>query len=185
MARGQSLRPLRARLRKPIQSLVTITIPLACVCGDFFDSHSQPRMRSDGSLQEPIATPRGGICWGWCDQTCAEFRPVLIDRTSHAWEAVIAQANELNLPHHFACDLYRDWQCLTADDAPEVFIWSAYESGTDLLYGNDVLTSFCAIPRTASDRRWFVWDGLSLRSVDRDDVHRRFCDANASRAISA
>ena len=142
-------------------------------------------MRSDGSLQQPIATARGGICWGWCDQTCPEFRPVLIDRTSHAWEAVIAQANELNLPHHFACDLYRDWQCLTADDAPEVLIWSAYESGTDLLYGTDVLTSFCAIPRTASDRRWFVWDGLSLRSVDGDDVYGRFCDAIASRAISA
>jgi len=77
------------------------------------------------------------------------------------------------------------WQCLTAEDAPEVFIWSAYDNGTDLLYGNDVLTWFTAIARNAKDRRWFVWDGLSPWSVDIDEVYRRFCDANAGRATSA
>jgi hypothetical protein len=107
-----------------------------------------------------------------------------MDNTSHAWDAVIAQANELNLPRHFACDLYRDWECLTADDAPEVFICSAYDNGTDLLYRNGALMWFNAIARNAKDRRWFEWDGLSLWSVDIDEVCRRFPDANAGRAIS-
>lgn len=164
---------------------VTIIVPIACVCGDFLDSHSQPTKCTDGSVRQPIRTAHGGICWGWCDQSCPEYRPMPMDHTSPAWSAVFAKANQLNIPQHFTCDLYRDWQCLTADDAPQVFIWSAYDNGTDLLYGTDVLTWFTAVARNARDRRWFVWDGLRLWSVDMDEVYRRFCDANAGRAISA
>jgi len=38
-------------------------------------------MWCDGSVREPIKTTHGGIRWGWCDQTCPEFRPVPMDRT--------------------------------------------------------------------------------------------------------
>jgi hypothetical protein len=77
---------------------VTIIVPLACACGDFVGSHSQPRMWRDGSVREPIKTTHEGICWDWCDQTCPEFRPVPMERTSSAWLAVLAKANQLHIP---------------------------------------------------------------------------------------
>jgi hypothetical protein len=159
---------------------VTIIVPLACVCGDFVDSHSQRRMWSDGSVREPIKTTHGGICWGWCDQTCPEFRPVPMERTSSAWVAVLGKANQLRMPEHFASDLYRDWQRLTADDAPRVFIWSPYQNGTDLLYGPDVLCWLnAAVARTREDRHWFVWDELTLQPDHIHDIYRRFGEARA------
>ena len=158
---------------------VTIIVPLACVCGDFVGSHSQPRMWSDGTAREPIKTTHGGICWGWCDQTCPEFRPVPMDRTSSAWVAVLAKANQLHIPQHFACDLYRDWPRVTADDAPPVFIWSPYQNGTDLLYGPNVLWWLNAVSRTSKDRHWFVWDGVTLQPDHIHDIYRRFCEVSA------
>ena len=102
-------------------------------------------------------------------------------RTSRAWSAVFAKANQLNVPQHFTCDLYRDWQLLTAEDAPGAFIWSPYENGTDLLYGPSVLSWFNSILHSRKDRRWFVWDGLRLQSADEPAVYRRFCQAIAQR----
>lgn len=134
-------------------------------------------MWSDGSVREPIKTARGGICWGWCDQTCPEFRPGPMNRTSSAWVAVLGKANELDMPQHFACDLYRDWQRLTAADAPQVFIWGPYQNGTDLLYGPGVLSWLNAISRTSNARQWFVWDGLTLQSDCIHAIYRRFCRA--------
>jgi hypothetical protein len=154
---------------------VTIIIPLACVCGDFLGSHSQPGTRSDGSVRAPIKTRQGGTCWGWCEQTCHEYRPVPWDRTSPAWVAVLARANELDMPQHFACDLYRDWQRLTAPDAPQVFIWSPYQNGTDLLHGPDVLWWLNAISRNDKDRQWFVWEGSTLQPDHIQRIHGHFC----------
>ena len=161
--------------------LVTIIVPIACVCGDFLDSHSQPGKRNDGSLRQPIRTVHGGICWGWCDQSCPEYRPLPMDRTSPAWSAVFAKANQLNIPQHFACDLYRDWQLLTAEDAPGVFIWSPYENGTDLLHGPNVLSWLNSMLHTSKDRRWFVWDGLRFQSADELGVYRTFRHGIAQR----
>ena len=62
---------------------------------------------------------------------------------------MLGKANQLHIPQHFACDLYRDWQRLTAADAPQVLIWSPYQNGTDLLYGPDVLCWFNAVSRLA------------------------------------
>jgi hypothetical protein len=144
---------------------LSITIPLACVCGDFVGSHSQARICSDGSVREPIKTAHGGICWGWCEQSCPEFRPVPLDRTSSAWVAVLGKANQSHMPQHFDCDLYRDWQRLTAADAPHVFFWSLYQNGTDLLYGPDAQWWLNAVSRAGKDRHWFVCVSTSSTST--------------------
>jgi hypothetical protein len=94
---------------------------------------------------------------------------------------VFAKANQLNIPQHFTCDLYRDWQLLTAENAPQVFIWSPYENGTDLLYGPNVRSWLNSLLHISKNRHWFVWDGLRLQSADEPAVYRRFCQAIAQR----
>jgi hypothetical protein len=92
----------------------TILFEVACICDDFPASHQHGT----------------GPCMGWCDQTCQAYRPVLLDRTSPAWEALLAEACRVAWPEHFACDLFRDWQLLTQDNAPDAFVWALRRLGT-------------------------------------------------------
>jgi hypothetical protein len=69
-----------------------IAFEVACSCDDFAASHRQGI----------------GPCMGWCDQTCRAYRPVPLNRTSSAWDALLAEATHVKWPEHFTSDLFRD-----------------------------------------------------------------------------
>jgi hypothetical protein len=145
---------------------MTLIIDIACDCGDFKSSHG-----------------RFG-CAGWCYQTCQEFRPQTMDRTSKQWESVLAEAERLDMPRFFTGDLFRDYQCLTSTDAPAAFVWGVRNTGTHLFWEIDGLARWLeAIARVNPDQRWYFWNGERLRAGDTTTVHRRLKDALANRRI--
>ena len=108
----------------------TLNFDVACLCGDFLASHSQGYTLSDGTVKEPLFNHKGGICSGWCDQTCAAYRPVQLTRTNPAWQAVLAKATEVRMPEIFTGDLFRDWERLCGDKPPEFgFVWGVRTTG--------------------------------------------------------
>jgi len=142
----------------------TLNFDVACLCGDFLASHSQGYTLSDGTVKEPLFNHKGGICSGWCDQTCAAYRPVQLTRSNPAWQAVLAKATEVRMPEIFTGDLFRDWEKLCGDEPPEFgFVWGVRTTGTEtLMLGADgALGWLRAIEHNGSHRnhRWYIWHG--------------------------
>ncbi len=117
---------------------------------------------------------------GWCDQTCQAYRPVLLDRTSSAWEALLAEASRVAWPEHFACDLFRDWQLLTQDNAPDAVVWALRRLGTDLLRADHSNVAWQALlAEHHPEALWYVWRGGRLQAVTAREAGR--CLASSDR----
>jgi hypothetical protein len=144
-----------------------ILFDVACICDDFPASHRHGT----------------GPCMGWCDQTCQAYRPVLLDRTSVAWEALLAEASRVAWPEHFACDLFRDWQLLTQDNAPDAFVWALRRLGTDLLRADYSNVAWQAVlAGHHPEALWYVWRGGRLHVVTGAEAGR--CLASSDRGQS-
>jgi len=142
----------------------TILFEVACICDDFPASHRHGT----------------GPCMGWCDQTCQAYRPVLLDRTSSAWEALLAEASRVAWPEHFACDLFRDWQLLTQDNAPDAVVWALRRLGTDLLRADHSNVAWQALlAEHHPEALWYVWRGGRLQAVTAREAGR--CLASSDR----
>lgn len=144
-----------------------IPFEVACRCDDFAASHRRCT----------------GPCMGWCDQTCKTYRPVPLDRTSSAWEAVFAEATRVGWPEHFTCDLFRDWQLLTWGNAPSAFVWALRRLGTELLIPDDGIVAWQnLLARHHPEARWYVWRFGRLLEVTPDEASRTLASLNRSRA---
>ncbi len=134
-----------------------IPFEVACRCDDFAASHRRGT----------------GPCMGWCDQTCQAYRPVPLDRTSSAWEALLAEATRVKWPEHFTCDLFRDWQLLTRADAPSEFVWALRRLGTELLILGDASSAWQELlARHHPEARWYVWRAQRLMAVTPEEASR-------------